>query len=191
MAASLARFLDRGWTLRLTAGAIVDGELRGEGERHEYVVPGILAAFQVNKRFIDEEGAIPFLMGTFAFSFSWGRNRQTEPPYIQGDPSVYAVDPRLVPVRAPLADVYSLDFRVGAVAGYTFFEVWSPYLALRAFGGPILWERDGEWVRGADRYHTQVAIGSSIFAGDSGLVLYVDWSPFLERSFSAGAGWSF
>jgi hypothetical protein len=191
VAASLARFLENGWTLRLTAGAIVDGELRGDGERHEYVVPGVFAAFQVNKRFIDEDGAIPFLMGTFALSFSWGRNRQTEPPYIQGDPSVYAVDPRLVPTRAPLVDIYSFDLRVGAVAGYTFFEFWSPYLALRAFGGPILWEHEGERTTGTDRYHTQVAIGSSIFAGDSGLVLYADWSPFLERSFSAGAGWAF
>lgn len=155
------------------------------------MAPGVFAAFQVNKRFIDEDGAIPFLMGTFAFSFSWGRNRQTEPPYVQGDPSVYAIDPRLIPSKAPLVDIFSLDFRVGAVAGYTFWEVWSPYLALRAFGGPILWEHDGENVRGSDRYHTQVAIGSSIFAGDSGLVLHVDWSPFLERSFSAGAGWAF
>ena len=133
-AISLARFLERGWTLRLTIGAIVDGEMWGAGERYEYVIPGAFAGIQANKRFIDEKGAIPFLMGTFAFSFSWGRNRQTEPPYIQGDPSVYAIDPRLAPSPAPLVDIVSLDFRVGAVVGYTFWDVWSPYLAVRAFG---------------------------------------------------------
>jgi len=190
-AVSLARFLERGWTLRLTAGAIVDGEMDGDGEHHEYVIPGAFAVVQANKRFIDEKGAVPFLMGTFAFSFSWGRTRQTEPPYLQGDPSIYAGDPTLVPARAPLVDIVSLDFRIGAVVGYTFWDVWSPYLAVRAFGGPILWEHDGERTLGTDRYHAQAAIGSSIFLGDSGLALFVDWSPFLERSFSAGAGWSF
>lgn len=164
--------------------------MRGEGERYEYVVPGAFAGIQANKRFVDEDGAIPFLMGTFAFSFSWGRNRQTEPPRIQ-DGSGMGLDPQLVGSEAPLVDIVSLDFRLGAVVGYTFWDVWSPYLAARVFGGPIFWERHGEPVMGTDRYHAQVAIGSSIFFGDSGLALFVDWSPFLEKSFSAGAGWSF
>ncbi|MBW2276927.1 MAG: hypothetical protein JRF63_05505 [Deltaproteobacteria bacterium] len=187
---SLARFLERGFTLRLTVGAIVDGEMHGEGERYEYVIPGAFAGIQVNKRFIDEDGAIPFLLGTFSFSFSWGRNRQTEPPRLM-DSSGLGLDPQLAGNDAPLTDIVSLDFRVGAVVGYTFWEVWSPYLAVRAFGGPIFWEHDGEQVRGTDRYHAQAAIGSSIFFGDSGLALFVDWSPFLEKSFSAGAGWAF
>jgi hypothetical protein len=189
VSASLARFLPRAWTLRFTAGATVDGELRGGGERHQLVAPGVFAGLQANKRWVDEDGAIPYVMGTFAFSFSWSRNRQTHPPRIMGD--FWVVDPELVGSEAPLVDMVALDFRVGAVVGYTFWNVFGPYLAARAFGGPVFWEHRGESVVGTDRYHFQAAIGASIFAGDSGLALFVDWSPFLERSVSAGAGWAF
>jgi hypothetical protein len=177
--------------LQLTLGAIIDGELTGKGERHEHVAPGIQVGLQLNKRWIDERDWVPYLTTTFGFALGWVRNRQTRSPDIQGNMQQHAVNPELVDADGELVDIVALDARFGLMVGYTFWRVWSPYIAARTFGAPMFWEHNGKSVCGVDRYHFQAAIGSSIFVGDSGMALFVDWSPFFERSVSAGAGLAF
>lgn len=83
----------------------------------------------------------------------------------------------------------ALDLRVGAVAGWTFAERVSPYLAGRVFGGPISWEYDGAAVTGTDDYHYQPAVGVALSL--SPLDINAEWAFLGERGFSAGVGVAF
>ena len=46
--------------------------------------------------------------------------------------------------------------------GWSLGEAWSPYLAVRAFGGPVLWKQDDVRVLGTDLYHVSVAAGFNL-----------------------------
>ena len=50
------------------------------------------------------------------------------------------------------------DLRGGVIAGKTFGR-FVPYVAARAFGGPVYWRLGGESVTGTDRYHVTVGAG--------------------------------
>ena len=84
----------------------------------------------------------------------------------------------------------AFDLRVGVTAGRTFFDVLSPYVSVRAFGGPILWQYRGEDVTGSDQHHYQIAMGLAASL-PSGIDVFFEGAPFGERAATVGAGVSF
>lgn len=76
------------------------------------------------------------------------------------------------------------DARVGVLSGKTFGPA-VPYVAARAFGGPVYWHRDGGSVVGTDARHVTAGAGITVrlpFAMD----LTAEIMPLGERSASAG-----
>jgi hypothetical protein len=84
----------------------------------------------------------------------------------------------------------SFDARFSLTVGRTLWQRATPYLAARAFGGPIFFRRDGEATTGTDRYHYQAALGLLV-ALPAGLDLSAEWAPIGERRLMGGVGVSF
>ncbi len=77
------------------------------------------------------------------------------------------------------------DLRGGAIAGKTFGKVFVPYVAARAFGGPVYWTRGGASTTGTDRYHVTAGLGL-ILRLPARLDLTVEAMPLGEQSATAG-----
>lgn len=120
---------------------------------------GAVASVQATWRALDGGGGRPFVDLTIMFAGAWS---STEGGYLA-----------------------ALDLRGGATVGWLIADAVSPYLAVRAFGGPVLWEHDGVSSTATDWYHHQIAIGASVLIARR-LGLYVDWAAFGERAVSAG-----
>jgi hypothetical protein len=161
--ATFGRRFGWGLSLRLAAGAIVDGEMIGEGLEYD-VEPGWTGAIALGKQWIGGPGELPFLTTTLQFGMSGARTRRGE-------------------------DTNSLttaDLRLGVLGGVTLFDAWSPYAVVRGFGGPVRW-RD---MTGSDRHHYSIGVGSRI--GLPGRIdLLVEGNFLGERSVSAGFTVSF
>jgi len=76
------------------------------------------------------------------------------------------------------------DARLGALAGKT-FGTFVPYVAVRAFGGPVDWRLAGANALGTDRYHYSAGAGLTVRL-DGGADLTVEAMPLGERSAVAG-----
>ena len=87
-------------------------------------------------------------------------------------------------------DMLAFDLRISALAGKTFFDVLSPYVALRAFGGPVLWKHRGEDQLGGDKYHFQVGAGLLV-ALPGRFDAFAEVVPLAERAATLGLGYSF
>lgn len=146
-------------------GAILDGELRGQGSTYD-IGPGFLASLTGAYRVVGGPGKLPFLTLTLGYGMSF-----TEAHEIDG-------------AREDEALMAS-DARLGVLFGVTLFDFWSPYLAARAFGGPVNWQRRGEDRVGSDRHHYAIGVGSS-FAVAPTLSLTLEAIPVGERSYGAG-----
>lgn len=178
---SLSHPIGDGWSLTGLVGIIIEGTLT-EQPRAPYQPDAVtlrnptgyggLVGVALSKTWIAETATTPFLSTTFKLAASFL-------PQV-GDVQVGG-------------GLLSVDIRGSVTVGKTFKNVFTPYLSARVFGGPIVWWRKGEVAVGTDRYHVQVAIGASLHipVGSSRLTATVDWSPALERSFSAGLGLSF
>jgi hypothetical protein len=81
----------------------------------------------------------------------------------------------------------AFDLRVGAMAGKTFFDRLVPYVAVRAFGGPVSWQRGGQSVTGGDRYHITVGGGATLRL-PSRFEISLEAMPLGERGFGATLG---
>ncbi len=80
----------------------------------------------------------------------------------------------------------AVDLRLGVMVGKTFADRWVPYLATRAFGGPVFWHRAGAAVVGGDRYH--VTVGGGLTVRLPGAVsLTAELMPLGERGATVGA----
>jgi hypothetical protein len=168
VAASGAWLASARWTFRASLGAIVGGSLEtGVTDVHE-VRPGILGAVGVDYRAVLPEGAIPFV----DLSLAVGASRTRTVARDGGEASYLAT-----------------DMRAGVRVGWNIGDVAFPYLAVRAFGGPVLWRVDDEERVGTDRYHYQAALGAVGAIGP--LALFVEWSGLGERAISTGVGYSF
>ena len=166
--ASAAHFWRSGWSLSLSAGAIVTGTIDGAGKPYE-VYPGWLLSLRVGKEVLSERGAVPFIHIGLALSFS----RVLAHADGQGT-----------------TEVWASDAQFSMVVGYTLFGFWRPYLAPRVFGGPIFMEHDGQRVRGRDRYFFMAGVGMA-FLLPAGFTIFVDGSPLGERAISGGLAVAF
>lgn len=79
----------------------------------------------------------------------------------------------------------ALDARGGVTVGKTFAERWVPYVAARAFGGPVFWHRAGGDVTGGDRYHVTAGAGLIVRLPRS-LDVTLEGMPLGEQSAALG-----
>ncbi len=153
------------WALRASVGGVLYGTLGRPGDR--YVLgPGVVGALGARYRILQPKGAIPFIDANVVAAASWspvGRRDGTGG-------------------RAP--GVVATDLRFGATVGWSLWDVLSPYASVRAFGGPVLWEREGERITGSDIHHYQVALGTAV--SWPGGAVFFDGSFLGERSLTAG-----
>jgi hypothetical protein len=152
-------------TLEGALGAALGGQLVS-GAQSYAMSPGPLAALALSYRALDDRGARPFLLVGLSLAASWSRTE------LRGS--------------ADGDSMTSTDVRAGVTAGKTVARIMTPYLAARAFGGPVLWSRDGQSATGTDAYHYQLAGGFSLSLGRFDLHLEV--APAGERALSCGAG---
>lgn len=155
----------RRWALRAAVGGVLHGTLGRPGER--YVLgPGVVGSLGARYRIVEPDGAIPFVDANAVVAASWS-------PAARRDG-----------VGGGAPGVVATDLRFGATVGWSLWDLWTPYTSVRAFGGPVLWERDGERITGTDIHHYQVALGSSLSWPGGGV--FLDGSFLGERSLTAG-----
>lgn len=165
--ATLDRRMSSRTTLQFGAGALVGGHLEVAGTRFD-VRPGAAVVAGVVHRFVDADGARPFVLGG-------------------AELAVVAA-----PTRGPAdeaATYAATDLRFTGALGWTIARRLSPYVVGRAFGGPIWWSIAGETRTGTDAYHVQLGAGAvaSLGAFDLG----VEGVPLGERAASATLGLAF
>lgn len=161
---SFGRRFDKRMSLRLSAGALLGGRLSGEGYDYD-LAPGWIAAVSGSYQLFGDPGRVPFLIATLSFGSSGTRTTQ-----LGGSETAY---------------LSSSDVRVGAMFGYTFWRRVSPYVAVRAFGGPVVWRHIGLSYVGTDRHHYTLGGGLSLSL-PLGIDVRIDGSALGERSISAG-----
>lgn len=169
-------------SLRLSLGGVADGSIRGEGEEHD-LDSGFTGGLQLAWRMVEQNEYTPYVAGTLGLAVA--RLTTHERPALAL--SEHAVGPKAAAMAGDgsTVDWTAVDIRLGLVIGYTFADLFSPYLAVRGFGGPVLWSHLGAEVTGSDRHHYQGAAGFAILL-EAGMSLYFDGSFLGERSASAG-----
>lgn len=156
-------------TFETVLGASLSGSMTIGAQRYE-IRPGGLAGVAATWRIVDGKGAVPFVLMSLAFT---GSIASTGPSGTDGS-----------------AALGSIDFRGGLVTGKTFFDVLSPYAAVRLFGGPVIWRHAGAAVVGGDLYHVQIGAGL-VTALPRAMNLFAEIDPLGERAVTIGGGKSF
>src|SRR6185436_2923753 len=151
------------WSIEVAAGASIGGSLTADDARYR-VGEGFLASASASFAILDGQGSAPFLLASLSFAGSGA------PTSLEGAAE-----------GTSGASLYAFDARVGLMVGKTFWNALSPYLAARAFGGPVLWTIDGEDATGTDRYHVQAAVGVLATALRR-LDVFVEIAPLGERA---------
>ena len=168
---------------QIGAGGIAGGELI-HGAARDTIGPGFAAFGGLAWRAYDGDGAIPFLQLTATFSATHALTRTDD----RGTRTDGSTSPGAKPETPRFT---AFDVRVGAIAGKTFANVFTPYVTARAFGGPILWRFDGADVTGTDLYKYQVGGGLSLALLDRRLDVFAEGIAVGERGFAAGIGTTF
>jgi hypothetical protein len=173
VSASLDIQLAPAHSLAIGAGAGLGGLVEMEGRRFD-LRPGAHLSATWTFRLLDGRGKLPFLLGSLTVGGSFARSVEQ----VRG-------------ARAPETSTWlAFDARLGLTVGKTFFEVLSPYAAVRAVGGPVVWHYRGDLVAGSDPRHVQAALGL-VTALPGGVDLYVEGAPLGERAVTIGGGKAF
>jgi hypothetical protein len=159
------------WTFEVGLGSILSGQLRTGSASYDFS-PGVLAAAGASWRVLDNEDLRPFFLLTSQIAYVATTTRENGS------------------VASPAVGYHALDVRVGAVAGWTLWRALNPYALLRAFGGPIAWQAQGNTELGTDVHHYQVGAGLLAVVGGA-VDLFVEGVPLGERALTAGAGLAF
>jgi hypothetical protein len=136
------------------------------------VLPGWELTLSYSRRLLDGRGKIPFLVLGLSGGASGGWTQQEHVK----DPST--------------SSLYAFDFRAGLIVGKTLWNTLSPYAAVRAFGGPVVWSYMGSTLLGTDLYHFQLGAGL-VTALPRGFDVFVEGVPLGERAVTLGAGKTF
>jgi hypothetical protein len=83
----------------------------------------------------------------------------------------------------------AFDLRLGTELGVELAKIFRPYVAVRAFGGPVYWHHQGAAVTGTDTHHYQVGAGAGVRLTRT-LNLFAEGIPLGERAVSLGVGLS-
>lgn len=109
---------------------------------------------------------------------------QARRPFVAFTGSAGAARVRAVADDGRVRDWTAGDVRVGLMSGKTIGRM-VPFLAARAFGGPVSWHREGASVAGGDAHHVTAGAGISLrlpFAMD----FTAEIMPLGETSAAAG-----
>lgn len=128
--------------------------------------PGVVWSLTVARRYFGTRPQIPFLLVVGTFS---GSSTST----------LRASD-------RERAGLHAFDVKGDVSVGWTIGEAWSPYLAVRGFGGPVVWKVDDRAVIGTDLYHVSVAAGFNLGIAER-VSLYFDGAFVGMRGLSGGA----
>jgi hypothetical protein len=165
---TLAYRPSRRLTLELGAGSLIGGKLRIQDVDYDFS-PGLLTMLGGSYRVLDALGTRPFVLFTGQAAFIAATTRENGS------------------AASPSVGYHAFDVRLGAVVGWTLFNVLSPYAAVRAFGGPVYWQYGGASVTGTDTHHYQVGGGLSVLIARR-VDAFVEGVPLGELGVSAGAG---
>jgi hypothetical protein len=153
-------------TIQVSAGAGFAGELRAPNGTHEFS-PGPTGAAGVVYTLVEGR---PFVAVSGVVSASYATTQ------LDG--------------RGESVNYSALDLRLGLIAGTTVFDILSPYLVARAFGGPVWWRYEGEPQTGTDTSHFQIGAGITLRPIEA-LAVYIEGIPLGERALSGGASVAF
>jgi hypothetical protein len=168
LVASLAYQPTKRFTVQLAAGSTVGGHLDTPTGVYQFS-PGPTAAAGVSYRLLP--GTKPFVILTANLSFS-------------------AASTDLSGGTGAKVSYDAFDLRGGALVGTTLSRVLSPYGVVRAFGGPIYWQYQGQSVTGTDAHHYQVGAGLTVVLARR-VDLFAEGVPLGERSLAAGGAVAF
>jgi hypothetical protein len=159
----------RDMTLELGLGSMVDGSFERAGAVYDFS-PGLILLVGGSYHLLKNDGTRPFVLLGGQITYVLSSTQQ----YV-GDESVA---------------YNAFDLRVGAVVGWTFWHMLSPYALARLFGGPVFWEYQGEAISGGDVHHYQLGAGLSLVILERANI-YVEGVPLGEQAIAGGAGFSF
>jgi hypothetical protein len=149
--------------LQLGAGVAFGGSLTPPDGKYE-ISPGPTAALGAD--YLAFEDGRYFVLLTSSLSFAAART------HLGSEASV---------------GYQAFDLRLGTELGVELAKIFRPYLALRAFGGPVYWHHQGEAVTGTDTHHYQVGAGAAVRLTKT-LNLFAEGIPLGERAVSLGVG---
>jgi len=158
--ATLGRSLSTKMRGMVSAGAIVGGTVEGRDVTGGATLSATLAWLPVFER-----SRRPFVGVTATLGGAWAR--ATADDGMQRSWTAF-------------------DLRGGAMVGKTLAGRWVPYVAARAFGGPVFWRRGGAGVVGGDRYHVTAGAGLTVRL-PRGVDATLELMPLGEQSAAAGA----
>lgn len=150
-------------TIQGGAGVFLGGHLSTPAGRYDFA-PGFVSAIGASWRVVDARGAIPFVLLTLQISYATTTT--------QG------------------IGYNAFDARGGVIVGTTLWDVFTPYVLGRGFGGPVYWRYNGAPVTGTDVNHYQVGAGLSFLIGRR-VDIFAEGVPLGELEVAAGAGVSF
>jgi len=165
------------------AGGIAGGTLE-HGFARDAIGPGFAGFSGIAWRAVDGKGALPFVQLTATLSVTHALTRTDD----RGTRTDGTTSPGAQPDTPRFT---AFDLRVGAVAGKTIADVFTPYVTARAFGGPISWRFDGAEVTGTDLYKYQLGGGLSLAVLDRRFDVFAEGIALGERGVSAGIGTTF
>lgn len=155
-------------TLQAGLGATLGGRFVF-GQEHFTFDPGWIASAAATWKIVGTRRDEAFLLFGGAIAASGGETRDA---------------------RGNAESMFAFDVRLSLMAGKTFYDVLSPYLVVRAFGGPVLWAHRGEEQIGGDKYHFQVGAGL-VVALPGRFDVFAEGVPLGERAAVVGAGYTF
>ncbi len=150
-------------TVGLRVGAVIAGELAHRGTRYD-IGPGIIVALALDWRVLSAPVdpvtlTLGLQLGVSHTTLSDGTTREAWT---------------------------ATDLRASVTASRTLFDRLTPYLSVRAFGGPVFW-RDAT---GSDTTHVQLALGLGLELAP-GWSLHVEGAALAERGIFGGLAVAF
>jgi hypothetical protein len=152
---------------RAALGAAVGGDLDLPAGRFAFQ-PGVAALVGASWRAMEGK---PFLSFSAVLSFTTA-----------------AAEP--IGTGGSRTDYEAFDLRGGVDFGTTLFEVFSPYVLARAFGGPVFWRYQGVAVTGTDVSHYQLGAGLALLVSRR-VDVFAEGVPLGERAFAEGVAFAF
>ncbi|PRQ07892.1 hypothetical protein ENSA7_23310 [Enhygromyxa salina] len=170
---SLVGALERGLVLGAAVGPHMGGRvngLRGAPADSWEIRPGVVWSLTVARRYFGTKPELPYLLvvGTVSGS-SAATQRESDGERV---------------------GLHALDVKGDVSVGWTLGDAWSPYVAVRGFGGPVFWRQGDQRVIGGDLYHVSVAAGFNLAIGDRAAI-YFDGAFVGMRGLSGGASLRF
>lgn len=164
----LRKTLDSRWSLGGSLGVLAAGELLVEGRRHTYR-PGGAASFSAGRPIAPDLLGKMFVATNYSFAATYARTRS---PF--GRTGSYL----------------AIDISAGIALGRTVWNVWSPYMSARVFGGPVWFTGADGAVPGQDPDHHSMGLGS-VFTLPKNFEVGIDAALVGARGLTAQAGVNF